>query len=161
MKTFRLMFVFGVLVFLQARSAAAQTECSGYATRKSFDKEVNALAQEYQTSIIEYRKLEKQLETAKEGSPEGSAVRTRIAEIKAKSDQQKKKIDEFNSPYFPSTDITALGAACRDTRWMEIAKEKLMERPELLGRRFFVWMEKGSRKFRAAEKRPHYDNVQS
>ncbi len=139
---------------LQPRSAFAEAQCAGSLTQQHFMKEVKELNVKLQKNINEGRKLEAQIPQQANGSSEQQAMQKRLAEIKAEIQEQKKSFELLNSPLFPSTSLTALGAACTDRRWAERAKEVLLKHPEKLGGEYFVWLDKNTREMKASQQRP-------
>lgn len=143
-----------ILLLSAPVSAIAQYECASNLTQKDFFKEIKELNGEIQKNINEYRKLEASVPQQTKGSPEAVATEKRLTEIKSELEKQKATFKELNSQYFPTTAVTAMGAACQDRRWVEHAKELLINRPENLGKRYFVWLDKGTRELKASHDRP-------
>ena len=113
-----------------------------------------------QQNILEGRKLEAELARQQDkGSAEAKEMERRLTQIKAELQEQKKTFKELNSPNFPKTPLTALGAACTDRRWAERAKEILVKQPDKLGRAYFIWIDSKSREFKAAEQRPRPEAI--
>ena len=129
-------------------TAHAVAQCSGTLTKDHFVNERKQMQKDLQASIIKYRKLE-----ASSGSP------SELKAVKAVIDVQKTKFQEFESKYFPMTSVTAYGAACNDLRWIETAKAKLVEHPEHLGKKWFVWLDKTTRKMSAGHEKPPADKI--
>ena len=139
--------------------AAAQVECGGSLAQKDFSENIKALNAQVQENIDEYRKLEIQAKQAAPDSAEAKAAKQRMTEINSAVTKQKAQFKELNSPNFPETQFTVYGAACTDRRWVLRAKEVLVERPELLGQHFHVWMEKGTRKVQVSQTRPALPDI--
>jgi len=138
-----------VVVLIPLR-AYAIFSCEGTLDKDNFADERSSAQAELQKTILEYRRLE--------GSND-SSDKSKLGEVKERLDKQKKKFQGLDSKYFPRTPVTAFGAACNDKRWLEEAKSKLVEKPELLGKHWYVWLDKSSREPKAAIKRPPFETM--
>lgn len=159
MRLNRILLVLLAFVLLAPLPAFSQVECSGTLTQKNFFREIKELNGKIQKNVLDYRKLEAGLAKMPEGSPEAEKTKKRMSEIMSTLQEQKKTFAELNSPYFPSTQLTALGAACSDMRWLDRAKDILIKQPDKLGKNYFVWMDKTTREIKAAQERPAADAV--
>jgi hypothetical protein len=155
----RILFVMMIFIFFFPLSAVSQVECSGTLTQKNFYREIKDLNGKIQKNVLEYRKLEQQQAKQAANSAEAKETQKRMSELMSTLQEQKKTFQELNSPYFPTTQLTALGAACGDFRWVERGKDILIKRPDQLGKSYFVWMDKTSREIKASEDRPSLDVV--
>lgn len=139
-----------VVIFISPTSAFAILHCEGSLSRDDFAAERSAIQKELQNNILTYRKLE--LENPESNKAEMAKVMTTIQ-------QQKDKFKMLDSKYFPKTPVTAYGSACSDRRWLEEAKAKLVEKPENLGKQWYVWLDKTTRTPKAATERPSFDKM--
>lgn len=149
----------GVFVFFLPFAAVAQMECSGALAQKHFGKEIKDLNVKLQKNIIEGRKLESEIPQQASGGADQIGSQKRLAEIMAEIQEQKKTFELLNSPLFPQTSLTALGAACTDKRWIDRAKEVLLKNPDKLGGSYFVWFDKDTREVKASRQRPNFNTV--
>ena len=147
-----------VLAFFLPLSVSAQIQCSGSLTQQQFMKEIKELNAKIQKNIIEGRKLERKIKEMA-GNSEAKEAEKQLGEIKAELQNQKKDFELLNSPSFPSTSLTALGAACSDRRWVEKAKEVLLKNPEKMGGDYFIWLDKGTREVKGSKERPKLEVV--
>ena len=134
-------------------SAFAILHCEGSLTQNDFAAERTRLQSELQSNIYKYRKLEGNVSGGTE------ANKAEMDKVMAEIQIQKTKFKQLDSKYFPSTPVTAFGAACTDKRWVEEAKAKLVEKPEQLGKQWYVWLDKTTRKPQAALERPDYEKM--
>lgn len=141
-----------LMLFVVPSSVLAVVTCEASLTADHFSDETKAMHKTLQKSILDYRKLESSGDRSEQTMKELATIKTRI-------DQQKEVYQNFTSKYFPRTPVTAFGAACNDRRWVEEAKGKLIDRPEELGKHWFVWLDKTSRQPKAGLKRPALDTV--
>ncbi len=148
MKTFyAALFALTVLAPVPARAIFS---CDGTLEKDNFADERKKVQSQLQNTIIEYRKAE---------SDKSEAGQSKLDEIKSRIDKQKKTFQDLDSKYFPRTPVTAYGAACNDKRWLEEAKAKLVEKPEHLGKHWYVWLDKASRKPMAGVERASFDTM--
>ncbi|HQH28097.1 MAG TPA: hypothetical protein PLP17_11920 [Oligoflexia bacterium] len=159
MKASSVLFAATLICLLSPVSARAQVECAGSLTQENFYPEIKELNTKIQKNLIAYRKLESDHKKLAAGSTEANAAEKRLTALKSELQEQKKTFEQLNSRYFPTTPLTALGAACSDMRWAERAKAILIKHPEKLGKRYFVWIDAVSQEIKASEKRPSLDTV--
>lgn len=139
--------------------ALAQTECAGSLSQSDFYDQMKELSQKTNQNVVKYRKIESSLQGTQPDSPEAKEFKEQLAKVEAELGEQKKLHQILNAKYFPRTDVTALGGACRDRRWVEEGKQHLLSSPDKMGRHFFVWLDKGTRKAKASETRPKREAV--
>jgi hypothetical protein len=159
MRTTYIFLLLGILFYFSSVSAVAQVQCAGSLDQKSFYPEIKALNVKIQKNVLEGRKLEAELSQQVGGSAETKEKEKRLAQIKSELQEQKKTFQELNSPKFPSTSLTALGAACSDFRWTDRAKDLLIKHPEKLGQHYYVWMNTGTREIKASQERPKLEEI--
>ena len=134
---------------LSPLTAHAVHSCEGSLTQDNFADERKQLQKELQKNIYDYRKLEASTERSADD-------KAQMGKIMSEIELQKTRYKELNDKHFPTTPVTAFGSACNDRRWLDNAKSKLVEKPEHLGKHWYVWLDKTSRKPQAALERPSF-----
>ena len=160
MKLLQIAFAAGLALACFPYAADAQLDCTGFLTQQSFYPEMKEFNQKIQDNVIAARKIEEKLTGLPKDGAEAAELNKRHAAIMAELKEQKKVFEELNSKYFPRTELNALGAACQDLRWVDQAKAFLFKHREKLGGKYYVWLAKGTREFRAAKVHPGLEAVE-
>lgn len=153
MKASTILSLLSILCFLPA-TALSQNECAGFLEQEHFHPEMKALNQKIQKEVINYRKKQTQVASLPEGSTERTTAESELKEMQKDLNQRKAQFKVLNHPNFPRTSLTAYGEACRDKRWVETAKQRLIQNPKNLGGTYHVWKDATTREVKVSRSRP-------